>query len=160
PAAQEPHREQAERAVRAMQVSILRGILDHLDLAQLTAQVTATLREVLGYDEVSVHLGPTQPTGSDARGAIVGPIGERAVPLGTLVAANSSSARPIDPRDRSVLDMLSPYLAVAIGNSRLQAEVAEMTQSLDRLIRLADDAIISVDAEGRIRGWNAAAAGI
>ena len=53
--------------------------------------------------------------------------------------------------------MLSEYLAVAIRNSRLYGEVAETKQSLERLIRSAGDAIISLDAGGRIQGWNPAA---
>jgi PAS domain S-box-containing protein len=56
--------------------------------------------------------------------------------------------------------MLSEYLAVAIGNSRLYGEVAETKQSLERLIRSAGDAIISLDPDGRIQGWNPAAARI
>jgi PAS domain S-box-containing protein len=53
--------------------------------------------------------------------------------------------------------MLSDYLAVAIRNSRLFGEVAETKQYLEQLIRSAGDAIISVDDNGNIRGWNPAA---
>src|SRR4030095_192193 len=74
-----------------------------------------------------------------------------------LVAANRAGARPIDPRERELLEMLSEYLAVAIRNSRLYGEVAETKQSLERLISSAGDAIISLDASGRIQGWNPAA---
>ena len=48
--------------------------------------------------------------------------------------ANRAGARPIDPRERELLEMLSEYLAVAIHNSRLYGEVAETKQSLERLI--------------------------
>ena len=58
-------REQAEQSLRVTQLSILReisrGILGQLDLTQLTAAITAQLRDALGYDEVAVHLGPTPP---------------------------------------------------------------------------------------------------
>jgi PAS domain S-box-containing protein len=53
--------------------------------------------------------------------------------------------------------MLSDYLAIAIRNSRLYGEVAETKQYLERLILSAGDAIVSLDAEGNIRGWNPAA---
>jgi PAS domain S-box-containing protein len=161
---EEARREQAEQSLRVTQLSILReisrGILGQLDLSHLTAAVIAQLRDALGYDEVTVHVGPTAPQAPAASTAIVCPIGDGAGPLGYLVAANRSSARPIDPRERELLEMLSEYLAVAIRNSRLYGEVAETKQSLERLIRSAGDAIISVAPDGRIVAWNPAAARI
>jgi PAS domain S-box-containing protein len=143
------------------QLSILReisrGILGQLDLTQLIAAITAQLREALGYDEVGVHLGPEPPPGAAAKAAIVCPITDAGSTLGYLVAANRSAARPIDPRERELLEMLSEYLAVAIRNSRLYGEVAETKQSLEQLVRSAGDAIISVDRDGKIQGWNPAA---
>ena len=153
--------EQAEQSLRVTQLSILReisrGILGQLDLAQLTTTVTTQLREALGYDEVAVHLGAAMPEGVSASTSIVCPISDDAATLGYLVAANRAGARPIDPRERELLEMLSEYLAVAIRNSRLYGEVAETKQSLERLISSAGDAIISLDASGRIQGWNPAA---
>ena len=153
--------EQAEQSLRVTQLSILReisrGILGQLDLAQLVKTVTTQLREALGYDEVAVHLGAAMPEGVSASTSIVCPISDDAATLGYLVAANRAGARPIDPRERELLEMLSEYLAVAIRNSRLYGEVAETKQSLERLISSAGDAIISLDASGRIQGWNPAA---
>ena len=153
--------EQGEQSLRVTQLSILReisrGILGQLDLAQLTKTVTAQLREALGYDEVAVHLGAAMPAGVSAPTSIVCPIRDDAATLGYLVAANRAGARPIDPRERELLEMLSEYLAVAIRNSRLYGEVAETKQSLERLISSAGDAIISLDASGRIQAWNPAA---
>src|SRR5207245_4747394 len=154
-------REQAEQALRVTQLSILReisrGILGQLDLGQLTAAITAQLRDALGYDEVSVHLGPTPPVSAGGKTAIVCPIVDGGTPVGYLVAANRAGARPIDPRERELLEMLSEYLAVALRNSRLYGQVTETKQSLEQLIYSAGDAIISVDREGRIQGWNPAA---
>jgi PAS domain S-box-containing protein len=159
---EEARREQAEQSLRVTQLSILReisrGILGQLDLAQLTAAITAQLREALGYDEVAIHLGPTLPE-SAARGGttITCAIREEGTTLGYLLAHNRSGSRPIDPREHELLEMLSEYLAVAIRNSRLYGEVTETKQSLEQLIRSAGDAIISVDSEGKIQGWNPAA---
>ncbi|HEV8437653.1 MAG TPA: response regulator [Methylomirabilota bacterium] len=158
---EEARREQAKQSLRVTQLSILReisrGILGQLDLTQLTAAITAQLRDALGYDEVAIHLGPAPAPGADSRGAIVCPISDAGSTVGYLVAANRAGSRPIDPHERELLEMFSEYLAVAIRNSRLYGEVAETKQSLEQLIRSAGDAIISVDGTGRIQGWNPAA---
>ena len=158
---EEARREQTEQSLRVTQLSILReisrGILGQLDLAQLTAAITAQLREALGYDEVAVHLGPTLPESAGAGTTITCTIREDDTTLGYLMARNRSASRPIDPRERELLEMLSDYLAVAIRNSRLYGEVTETKQSLEQLIRSAGDAIISVNGEGKIQGWNPAA---
>ncbi len=88
---------------------------------------------------------------------MVCPIREDGNILGYLTVANRPGTRPIDPRERELLEMLSDYLAVAIHNARLYGEVAETKQYLEQLISSAGDAIISVDGEGKIRGWNPAA---
>jgi PAS domain S-box-containing protein len=158
---EEARREQAEQSLRVTQLSILReisrGILGQLDLAQLIAAVTEQLKDALGYDEAVVHVGLTPPETARQNASVVCPITDHGATLGHLVVANRDGRRPIDPRERELLDMLTEYLAVAIRNSRLYGEVAETKQSLEQLIRSAGDAIISVDREGRIQGWNPAA---
>jgi PAS domain S-box-containing protein len=158
---EEARREQAEQSLRVTQLSILReisrGILGQLDLTQLIAAVTAQLRDALGYDEVGVHLGATPPEHATASASNVCSIVDDGTTLGYLIAANQAGARPIDPRERELLAMLSDYLAVAIRNSRLYGEVADTKQSLERIISSAGDAIISVDRDGRIQSWNPAA---
>ena len=155
---EEARREQAEQSLRVTQLSILReisrGILGQLDLAQLIETVAEQLRTALGYDEVAVLLGPTRPEG---RRGVVCPIRAEGTVLGHLVVSNRAGARPIDPREQELLEMLSEYLAVAMRNSRLYGEVAETKQSLEQLIYSAGDGIISVDGEGKIVGWNPAA---
>jgi PAS domain S-box-containing protein len=158
---EEARREQAELHLRVTQLSILReisqGILGQLDLAQLVAAISAQLRDALGYDEVGVHLGPTPPESAAVRASIVCSIVDDGTTLGYLIAANRAGARPIDPRERELLEMLSEYLAVAIRNSRLYGENEEKKQSLEQIITSAGDAIISVDRAGTIQSWNPAA---
>jgi PAS domain S-box-containing protein len=157
---EEARREQAEQSLRVTQLSILReisrGILGQLDLTELTKTITAQLKNALGYDEVAVHLGPTPPASAPESACVVCPIADDEATLGYLVAANRA-AGSIDPRERELLEMLSESLALAIRNSHLYGEVAETKQSLEQLIRSAGDAIIAIDREGKIRGWNPAA---
>ena len=154
---EEARREQVEQSLRVTQLSIhreiSRGILGQLDLAHLTAAITAQLRDALGYEDVGVHLGPTPPEGAAARASIVCPIVDEGNTLGYLMASNPAGTRSIDPREHELLEMLSESLAVAIRNSRLYGQVAETKQSLEQIIRSAGDAIISVDRDGKIQGW-------
>jgi PAS domain S-box-containing protein len=158
---EEARREQAEQSLRVTQLSILREIsrslLGQLDFRQLSTAITAQLKDALGYDEATVQLGAAAPAESPGQTRIVCPIRDDGNTLGYLLVANRAATRPIDPRERELLEMLSDYLAVAIRNARLYGEVAETKQYLEQLIRSAGDAIISVDADGNIRGWNPAA---
>jgi PAS domain S-box-containing protein len=157
---EEARREQAEQSLRVTQLSILReisrGILGQLDLAELTAGIAVQLKESLGYDEAEVFLGEIVPEAMQSEGAIVSPIRDEGSIVGYLVAANKTG-RPIDPRERELLEMLADSLAVAIRNSRLYGEVAETKRSLEQMVRSAGDAIISIDRRGSITGWNPAA---
>ena len=157
---EEARREQAEQSLRVTQLSILReisrGILGQLDLAELTAGIAVQLKESLGYDKAEVFLGELVPEAMQSEGAIVSPIRDEGSIVGYLVAANKTG-RPIDPRERELLEMLADSLAVAIRNSRLYGEVAETKRSLEQMVRSAGDAIISIDRRGSITGWNPAA---
>jgi PAS domain S-box-containing protein len=158
---EETRREQAEQSLRVTQLSILREIsrslLGQLDFRQLTSAITAQLKDALGYEEATVRLGATPPESQSGEIRVVCPIREDGNILGYLTVANRAGTRPIDPRERELLEMLSDYLAVAIHNSRLYGEVAETKQYLEQLISSAGDAIVSVDGEGKIAGWNPAA---
>jgi PAS domain S-box-containing protein len=157
----ETRSEQGDQSLRVTQLSILREIsrslLGQLDFRQLTAAITTQLKDALGYEEATVRLGATPPETQSGEARVVCPIREDGSILGYLTVANPAGTRPIDPRERELLEMLSDYLAVAIHNARLYGEVAETKQYLEQLISSAGDAIISVDGEGKVRGWNPAA---
>jgi PAS domain S-box-containing protein len=150
-----------EPALRVTQLSILREIsrslLGQLDFRQLTIAITAQLKDALGYEEATVRLGAEPPEGPSGETRVVCPIREDGAVLGYLTVANRSGTRPIDGRERELLEMLSDYLAVAIRNARLYGEVDETKRYLEQLIVSAGDAIVSVDGEEIIRGWNPAA---
>jgi PAS domain S-box-containing protein len=154
-------RETTEQSLRVTQLSIVReisrAIVGHLAIDDVIAAVSAQLRTALGYDRVT--LSPTEPAphADDAACVVVCPIRDAEGPLGFLVVDNRASARPVDPRERELLEMLSEYLAIALRNSRLYGEIADTKRSLEQLIASAGDAIISVDAADRVDGWNPAA---
>src|SRR3989454_85936 len=154
-------REDAERSLRVAQLSILREmsrtIVGQLDPDELAAGVSAQLKTALGYDRVMVTSEtPTGAEGEDPR-VVMCTIRDPQGPLGALVVDNRASGRPIDPRERELLEMLSEYLAIALRNSRLYGEIADTKRSLEKLIASAGDAIISIRADDHIDGWNPAA---
>jgi CheY-like chemotaxis protein len=135
---EEAAREQAEQSLRVTQLSILReisrGLLGQLDLTQLVATITEQLRSALGYDEVRIHLGSAPSETPAGPATLVCPIRDDGSTLGYLAVANQAGTRPIDPRERELLEMLSDYLAVAIRNSRLYGQVARHQALLEQLI--------------------------
>jgi len=154
-------REATEQSLRVTQLSIVREIsrtiVGHLAMNDVMAAVSAQLRAALGYDSVGLTSSEPEARREDAACLVVCPIRDAEGPLGYLVADNRASARPVDPRERELLEMLSEYLAIALRNSRLYGEIADTKRSLEQLIASAGDAIISVDAGDRIDGWNPAA---
>jgi PAS domain S-box-containing protein len=161
---EEARREQLEQSLRVTQLSILReisrGLLGQLDLRQLSTAITDQLKDALGYGEAAIRLGAVPPADAAGDTRVVCPIRDEGSTVGYLLVANRAGTRPIDPRERELLEMLSDYLAIAIRNSRLYGEVADTKQYLEQLIVSAGDAIISVDGEGKVTGWNPAAAQI
>jgi PAS domain S-box-containing protein len=154
-------REATEQSLRVTQLSIVReisrAIVGHLAMDDVMAAVSAQLRAALGYDSVGLTASEPEARPSDADCMVVCRIRDAEGLLGHLVADNRASGRPVDPRERELLEMLSEYLAIALRNSRLYGEIADTKRSLEQLIASAGDAIISVDAGDRIDGWNPAA---
>ena len=102
-------REVAEQCLRVVLLSILReisrGILGQLNLGQLTASITESLRVGLGYDEVTVHLGSERPRPDLGPTSVTCPIRNAGAVLGYLTVNNRASGRAIDPRERELLEM-------------------------------------------------------
>jgi two-component system cell cycle sensor histidine kinase/response regulator CckA len=154
-------REAAEQSLRVTQLSILREIsrtiVGQLDQPDVADAVTGQVQRALGYDRVTIAMAPPRPAPAESDPVVVCAVRDAEGTLGYLVADNRASGRPIDPRERELLEMLSEYLAIALRNSRLYTEIATTKQSLEQLIASAADAIIPLDAEDRIQAWNPAA---
>ncbi|MEK7878679.1 MAG: ATP-binding protein, partial [candidate division NC10 bacterium] len=150
--------ETAELSLRLAQLSLLRelsrAVLGNLDPREMTATITSQLREGLSYDEVTIQMGEPAPRLEEGPACAVCPIREEGSVLGYLVVNNTSSGRPLHSQEREFLAMLSEYLAIALRNSRLYSEIAETKRSLEQIIQSAGEAIVSVDAEDGITGWN------
>jgi PAS domain S-box-containing protein len=153
-------REAVEPSLRVTQLSILREIsrtfVSQLDYQALSTAVTGQLQSALGYDVVSI--APTAPvTGPGDPRVVTCAIRDAEGPLGWLVVDNRQSGRPVDPRERELLEMLAEYVAIALRNARLYGQIDETRRSLEQLIASAGDAIITVTADDRVTGWNPAA---
>src|SRR2546429_3345711 len=55
-------------------------------------------------------------------------------PLGALVVDNRASGRPIDPRERELLEMLSEYLAIALRSEEHTSELQSRLHLVCRLL--------------------------
>jgi PAS domain S-box-containing protein len=154
-------REAFEQSLRVTQLSILREIsrtiIGQLDPNEITGAVTAQLQTALGYDSITIAAEAPQVESARAAMLVACVIRDAEGRLGYLVADNRASGRPIDPRERELLEMLAEYLAIALRNSRLYGEIASTKQSLEQLIASAGDAIITITTDDRIDGWNPAA---
>jgi len=153
-------REAVEQSLRVTQLSILREMsrtfVSHLETPAISTAVTGQLQSALGYDVVSI--APTAPVTSpgDAR-VVTCAIRDAAGPLGWLVVDNRQTGRPVDPRERELLEMLAEYVAIALRNARLYSQIDDTRRSLEQLIASAGDAIITVTADDCVGGWNPAA---
>jgi two-component system NtrC family sensor kinase len=154
-------REAVEQSLRVTQLSLLRElgrtIIAQLELPQITAAVSEQLRRGLGYDRVTISLEARPAPPAEDERFVQCPIRDAQGPLGHLLVDNRPAGRPIDARERELLEMLSEYLAIAVRNSRLYGEIATTTRRLEQLIACAGDAIITVDARDHVEGWNPAA---
>jgi PAS domain S-box-containing protein len=157
-------REAVEQSLRVTQLSILREIartfVSQLEYKAISTAVTGQLRSALGYDVVAIAAAaPTAPAGAagvDPR-VVTCAIRDAEGPLGWLVVDNRQSGRPVDPRERELLEMLAEYVAIALRNARLYGQIDDTRRSLEQLIASAGDAIITVTADDRVGGWNPAA---
>jgi PAS domain S-box-containing protein len=154
-------RDQAEVSLRATQLSILREIartfVGQLEYDAISTAVTDQLNNALGYDLVAIASAAPAVSPADAGRVVSCAIRDVEGPLGWLIVDNRASGRPVDPRERELLEMLSEYLAIALRNARLYGQITDTKRSLEQLIASAGEGIITVTADDRVAGWNPAA---
>jgi PAS domain S-box-containing protein len=154
-------RHSIEQSLRLTQLSILREIartfVGQLEYQAISTAVTGQLNNALGYDLVAIAQTAPAVSPADATRVVTCAIRDAEGPLGWLVVDNRASGRPVDPRERELLEMLSEYLAIALRNARLYGQIADTKRHLEQIIASAGDAIITVTADDRVGGWNPAA---
>ena len=148
-------REAVEPSLRVTQLSILREIsrtfVSQLEYGALSTAVTSQLQSALGYDVVAIAPTAPAPGPGDPR-VVTCAIRDAEGPLGWLVVDNRQSGRPVDPRERELLEMLAEYIAIALRNARLYGQIDDTRRSLEQLVASAGDAIITVTADDRVGG--------
>ncbi len=176
----------AQQAQRVAQLSIVREIarviMDKLDLHNMLEAIGEQLQAGLGYTGFHVWL---QEKGSDRcqyvygigdepdwQPAYLGELhelqelgaGQVVAPLvleGRVIGAISLARDPHQGRlaefEVELIRMVLEYLGMAVHNSQLYGEIKETKGYLENLINSAGDAIITVDTEGVVTSWNAAA---
>jgi diguanylate cyclase (GGDEF)-like protein/PAS domain S-box-containing protein len=80
----------------------------------------------------------------------------REQPFGVL-AVGSNAPRKFDEEDVSFLQGVANVLAAAVDRRRAEETLKETSQQLRALVHTAPLAVISLDANGCVRGWNATA---
>lgn len=85
------------------------------------------------------------------------PVRSKGQVLGILCLGDKLGAAEFSAEDEQLALMLANQAAVAIENARLYARARRTGEYLERLIEGSQDAIIALDAEGRVRLWNAGA---
>jgi PAS domain S-box-containing protein len=125
------------QSLRVAQLSVLQeisqGILAQLELPGLIPAITDAIRGGFGYDTVSILQGAERPD-ADQDPAYVGcPLRDGQTLLGYLVVDNRRSGRPVDRRERELLDMLAAYVVIAFRNSRLYDEAERRRRTAESL---------------------------
>jgi diguanylate cyclase (GGDEF)-like protein/PAS domain S-box-containing protein len=95
---------------------------------------------------------PGLPVTSGASVVIPG----REQPFGVL-AVGSSAPRAFNEEDVNFLQGIANVLAAAVDRRRAEETLKETSQQLRALVHAAPLAVISLDANGRVRSWNATA---
>jgi PAS domain S-box-containing protein len=183
---QQSQQEAAQQAQRIAQLSILREIarvlMDKLDLQDMLHAIGEQLQAGLGYTGFHVWLqeqdsprcqyvygsgdaSAWQPETLDelrelqeqGGGQVVGPLILDGGNIGAISLSRGSPQGRLAAFEVKLIRMVLEYLSMAVKNSQLYGEMKETKGYLENLISSAGDAIITVDTEGVITSWNAAA---
>jgi len=111
---------------------------------------------VLNTDESDGHV----VVGTPAKSYLGVPIwaGDRAI--GVISVQSTQEEGVYGEADTRLLATLAANVGVAIQNARLFAEIARQKQYFESLVGISPVAVIEMDADERVTGWNPAAAAL
>ncbi len=176
----------AQQAQRVAQLSIVREIarviMDKLDLHNMLEAIGEQLQAGLGYTGFHVwlqdktpdrcqyvygsgvepdwqpeYLGELHELQEQEAGQVIAPLILEGRLIGAVCLARNSHQGRLAEFEVELLRMVLEYLGMAVHNSQLYGEIKETKGYLENLINSAGDAIITVNTEGVITSWNAAA---
>lgn len=183
---QDSQQEAVQQAQRVAQLSILREIarviMDKLDLQDMLLTIGEQLQAGLGYTGFHIWLqdkdsekcqyvygsgvAPSwQPEYLDHLhelqeqeiGQIIGPLVLDGRNIGAISLLRDPNQGRLAEFEVELIRMVLEYLSMAVKNSQLYGEIKETKGYLENLINSAGDAIVTVDTQGMITSWNAAA---
>jgi PAS domain S-box-containing protein len=85
------------------------------------------------------------------------PLVEQHEVLGFVLLGPKRSGEPLFTDDVDLLTTLASHTALAVRNAQAHEEVIEVSEELQKVLSTIDSGVISVDASGRVRIFNAAA---
>lgn len=176
----------AQQAQRVAQLSIVREIarviMDKLDLHNMLEAIGEQLQVGLGYTGFHVwlqdknsdryqyvygrgsdpdwhpeYLGELHELQEQEAGQVVAPLVLEGRIIGAISLARDTHQGRLAEFEVELIRMVLEYLGMAVHNSQLYGEIKETKGYLENLINSAGDAIITVNTEGVITSWNAAA---
>ncbi|ETW99106.1 MAG: hypothetical protein ETSY1_16175 [Candidatus Entotheonella factor] len=103
------------------------------------------------------YLGELHELQEQEVGHVIGPLVLDGRNIGAISLARDSHQGRLVEFEVELIRMVLEYLGMAVKNSQLYGEIKETKGYLENLINSAGDAIITVDTEGLITSWNAAA---
>ncbi|WP_143310014.1 ATP-binding protein, partial [Candidatus Entotheonella palauensis] len=103
------------------------------------------------------YLGELHELQEQEVGQVVGPLVLDGRNIGAISLARDSRQGRLAEFEVELIRMVLEYLSMAVKNSQLYGEIKETKGYLENLINSAGDAIITVNTDGMITSWNAAA---
>lgn len=183
---QDSQQEATQQAQRVAQLSILREIarviMDKLDLQDMLLSIGEQLQAGLGYTGFHVwlqekdsercqyvygsgtppawqpeYLGELHELQEQEVGQVVGPLLLDGRNIGAISLSRDAHQGRLAEFEVELIRMVLEYLSMAVKNSQLYGEIKETKGYLENLINSVGDAIITMNTEGVITSWNAAA---
>jgi PAS domain S-box-containing protein len=109
---------------------------------------------ILREDEPERHVAVRDALG--ARTAVVVPLTEGDVRVGTLAVVNRVGADEFDDSEARLLEALANELMISLSSYRLFEEITEERERFGRIFSGSKEGICLLDPDGRVKAWNPA----